>query len=183
MLGALLLGGCEAGAETAGGGNDKDNHPQKEREIASKTEAPVIGKPSRGPRQIDYDNPTQDDIQVLVRRAVDYYKRNGDYKAFDEFMTNGGQFSAGRTFIFAYDFSGRCLADLGSPTQVGSIVTESGSEAAKEFFHAVAGKAKSGGGWVSARDVLPGGTNVRPKDCYVINVEDKLFIGSGIYHE
>ncbi len=179
--GVILAGGCATAESENSVPSEKSNHPDKDREIASKTPAPVMGKPSRGPRQIDYNNPTPDDIQVLVRRAVDDYKRNGDYKAFDDFMDPSSQFVAGRSYIFAYDYSGRCLAEWGSPALVGSIVPQGTNEDAKQFFRDAAAKAKSGGGWVTTRGPIPGSSEIRPKECYVINIEDKLFIGSGIY--
>ena len=181
FAGVLLAGGCAPSGTAPTGGADKATRPEAQRDIASKTDAPVMGKPSRGPRQIDYNNPTTDDIQVLVRRAVEAYKHNGDYKAFDDFMTPGSQFVAGRSYIFAYDYSGRCLADWGSPAQVGSVVTEGTNEDVKQFFRDAAAKAKSGGGWITTRAPVPGSTEIRPKECFVINVEDKLFLGSGIY--
>lgn len=186
LLGLTLVGGC-ATSNTENAGTEpeqakSDNHPEKERHISSRTPTPVIGKPSRGPRQIDYNNPTQDDIRVLVERARAYYKSNGDYKALDDFMDPNSQFVAGPSYIFVYDYSGRCLAEWSNPSLVGTDVANGSDQTSRSFFQEAAAKAKNGGGWFTASARVPGSKDMRLKDCYVLNLQDKLFIGSGVYH-
>ncbi len=58
------------------------------------------------------DRATAKDAEALVKKAVDYYKANGKDKALPEFSNPNGKFADLHKglFIFAYDFSGKCVA-------------------------------------------------------------------------
>lgn len=169
---AVAAGGC---------GKQKENAtPTSARVIKSRTQLPEIGLPERAPHQINYENPSAEEIRVLVDRARDHMKVNGEYKALDDFMDSGSQFVAGKSYVFVYDYSGKCLADWAEPGVIGKNLSASdGAEGA--FFAQAAQAARQGGGWVSTNWRVPGGSLNRPKQCYVRDVDGKYLIGSGMY--
>lgn len=140
-----------------------------------------LGAESRRPKQVDYSNPDHSDVQALVKRAVGYYKRNGQIKAIDDFMDPSSQFVAGNTYVFVYDYDGKCLAEWGNPSVVGKNMAQWKDMKDQNMFAVAAEKARNGGGWYSTTWRAPSSTNIRPKDCYVMDVDGKVFIGSGVY--
>lgn len=171
--GVLLCTACQGQRPEASG------KEQQQMTVA----APVQEMPrsSRAPRQIDYENPTHEDIIALVKRARDYYARNGRHRSLDDFMDSGSPFVAGRTYIFVYDYAGNCLAEWAEPGLVGRNM-QSLSDAHKQSFLLNArSKAEQGGGWVATTWRDPLNNSSRGKDCYVLNVDGKYLIGSGVY--
>ncbi len=143
--------------------------------------APEVKGSSRRPRQIDYNNPEHEDVIALVKRARSYYTRNGDIKALDDFMDPSSQFVAGNTYVFVYDYAGKCLAEWGNPSVVGKDMSGWSDMNNNPMFAQASDKARNGGGWYSTTWRAPNSTNIRPKDCYVIDVDGKVFVGSGVY--
>jgi ABC-type amino acid transport substrate-binding protein len=122
----------------------------------------------------------QNEARTLVNEAVAYVKANGEEKALQEFNNLSGPFVRGDIYIFAYDFNGTCIAHPINPDLVGKTglwdvnnVDIIGRELA------LAGR---GGGTLYI--VFPNPTHEGKeelKQLYIENVNDSLYLGSGLY--
>lgn len=176
----FMLAGCQP--------QNKSTKPQKPDNLApasalapEENYSTPEGAQSRRPKQIDYKNPEHSDIVALVKRAKTHYQHNGEIKALDDFMDPSSQFVAGNTYVFVYDYSGKCLAEWGNPTVVGKDMSYWLDAKNNNLFAQASEKARNGGGWVTTAWRSPDNANIRPKDCYVIDLDGKAFLGSGVY--
>ncbi len=113
-------------------------------------------------------------------KAVAYVKDNGKEKALQEFNNRSGSFVRGDLYIFAYDFNGTCIAHPINPDLVGQTglsdingVDVVGRELAL---------ARRGGGTMYIVFPNPAhGGKEEVKQLYITNVNDSLYLGSGLY--
>lgn len=122
----------------------------------------------------------QNEVKAFVDEAVTYVKVNGEEKALQEFNNRSGPFVRGDLYIFAYDFNGTCIAhpinhDLVGQTGLKDIngVDVVGRELSL---------ARRGGG--SLYIVFPNPAHEGKeelKQLYIENVNDSLYLGSGLY--
>lgn len=120
------------------------------------------------------------EVMAFVDEAVAYVNNNGVEKALEEFNNPAGSFVRGDLYIFAYDFNGTCIAHPINPSLVGQTglsdingVDVVGRELAL---------AKRGGGTmyiVFPNQVHDGRDEL--KQIYIENVNDSLYLGSGLY--
>jgi len=124
---------------------------------------------------------SDDRAMAMVDRAVQYEKVNGTEKALAAFNDRAGGFVDGELYVFAYDFTGKCLAHGGDPKLVGTNMLEWRSADGRFIFKEmieVARKHKNG--WIDYPFKNPKTGAVEAKTSYVQKVGDH-FVGSGTY--
>ncbi len=122
----------------------------------------------------------QNEVIAFVNEAVTYVEANGEEKALQEFNNPSGSFVRRDLYIFTYDFNGTCIAHPINPGLVGQTglwdingVDVVGRELAL---------ARRGGGTMYI--VFPNPTHEDKeelKQLYIENVNDSLYLGSGLY--
>jgi signal transduction histidine kinase len=120
------------------------------------------------------------EVTAFLNEAVTYVNENGLEKALEEFNNPKGSFVRGDLYVFAYDFNGTCIAHPINPGLVGQTglsdingVDVVGRELAL---------ARRGGGTMYI--VFPNPTHdgkEELKQLYIENVNDSLYLGSGLY--
>ena len=128
-------------------------------------------------------NHTQEQLFMLVNKAVQYAKDNGKEKTLAEIGKPDGTFVNGDLFVWAETFDGVILADPFSKDMVGKsfmnytdpygeMTTVTGIEAMR-----------NGSGYIHAMfpDTATGTAKPVPKLIYMKPVDDTWWIGSGIY--
>ena len=120
------------------------------------------------------------EVVAFVDEGVTYVNNNGVEKALEEFNNPTGSFVRGDLYIFAYDFNGTCIAHPINPSLVGQTglsdingVDVVGRELAL---------AKRGGGTMYIVFPNPARDGKEElKQLYIENVNDSLYLGSGLY--
>jgi polar amino acid transport system substrate-binding protein len=120
------------------------------------------------------------EVMAFVDEGVTYVNNNGMEKALEEFNKPTGSFVRGDLYIFAYDFNGTCIAHPINPSLVGQTglsdingVDVVGRELAL---------AKRGGGTMYIVFPNPARDDKEElKQIYIENVNDSLYLGSGLY--
>jgi polar amino acid transport system substrate-binding protein len=120
------------------------------------------------------------EVMAFVDEAVSYVNNNDVEKALEEFNNPAGSFVRGDLYIFAYDFNGTCIAHPINPELIGQTglsdingVDVVGRELAL---------AKRGGGIMYI--VFPNPAHDGKEELkliYIENVNDSLYLGSGLY--
>lgn len=75
--------------------------------------------PIHDPQTAIYELATPDDARAVVRRAVDFYRKNGRERLLQEIRNPRGEFRNGDLYAFAYDRSMTMLAHPVKPELVG----------------------------------------------------------------
>lgn len=121
------------------------------------------------------------DAVALVKKAVDYMKKNGREKALAEFSNPQGQFIDRDLYIFVIDQKAKMLAHGALPKIIGKDVIEmkdaDGGYLFKDMLAATATKQNA---WVHYKWPNPVSKNIEAKSTYLERVDD-LVIGCGIY--
>ena len=125
-------------------------------------------------------NASANEIMVFVDEAVTYVNNNGVEKALDEFNNPTGSFVRGDLYIFAYDFNGSCIAHPINPELVGQngLLDINGVDIVGREL----ALAKRGGGTMYIVFPNPAHDGKEElKQLYIENVNDSLYLGSGLY--
>jgi len=146
----------------------------------------MITKPTSTPMNTDNSAVSQADqqklIEVFVKNAADYIKKNGKEKAITEFNKKQGIFTRGDTFIFLMDYTGMEWADPYSP-ELNNRNQYDLKDADGKYVHRDAiAIAKSGGGWMENRWKEPSTQLITCKKSYIMPIEGKYLIGSGFFY-
>ncbi len=126
---------------------------------------------------------TAKDAEMLVKNAVAYYQANGKAKALAEFSNPNGKFAdiPKGLFIFAYDFTGKCVAQGANPGMVGKdligLKDPDGKPLIKDMIEIAKSKGK---GWYDYKWSNPATKKMELKSSYVERVED-IMVGCGFY--
>ena len=119
--------------------------------------------------------------KLLVEKAVEFAKANGKDKTLAELNNPKGQFVKGDLYVYAWDSSGKVLANPVNPKMVGTNVLNSPDVDGKYFRKDAIELAKTkGSGWVDYKYQNPKTNQVEQKTAYVKKMED-LVIGCGAY--
>lgn len=124
---------------------------------------------------------TADEAVTMVKKSVEFLKKNGKEKAFAEFSNPEGKFVKGDLYVMVYDMDGLNKAHGGNPKLIGKNLLEikdaNGVFIVKRFIEVAKDK---GHGWVDY--IWPNTVTkaVEQKSTYVEKVDD-LLIGVGIY--
>lgn len=120
---------------------------------------------------------------AFVKRAVEFYKKNGPEKAWAEFSNPQGAFIDRDLYIYAYTFEGMNVAHGANQKLVGRDLSELKDVDGKFVIKELAAVAKAAGaGWVDYKWANPGTKKIELKRGYVERV-DNFFIGSGVYKQ
>ena len=123
------------------------------------------------------------DAEALVKKAVAYVRANGADKAYEEF-TNGKAFKDGELYIFAYDFSGKCLAHGANPKLVGKDLMGLKDPDGKPLIQMLLDVAKTKGhGWTdTVKFRNPVTDKIQTRVNYIERVGD-VAIGSCVFKD
>jgi len=125
---------------------------------------------------------SKEELVSLLEEAKDYVLENGREEALEAFGDPEGEFVNGDLYVFAYDFNGTLLAHPYLPELVGrnnlDLLDANGVPMIKNLMEV----AERGGGFLYNVYPNPAAENVEElKLVSVLNVDDDLWIGSGIY--
>jgi len=131
---------------------------------------------------------TQEEIKELkefVESGVAYIKQNGIKKAFAEFNKPKGQgkFWKGDLYFFGYDYKGKCYVHPLIPKRIGKDFYTERAAYGIPVIRLLAQIAKTGGHFLNYYWLEPTTNKVSPKTAYVVDVENKYYIGSGVYNK
>jgi len=117
----------------------------------------------------------------MVDKAVQFEKLNGTEKAMAAFTDKAGGFVSDELYVFAFDFSGKCLAHGGDAKLVGTNMLEWKSADGRFVFKEMIELArKHKNGWIDYKFKNPKTGAVEEKTSYIQKVGDH-FVGSGTY--
>jgi signal transduction histidine kinase len=125
-------------------------------------------------------NKTQ--LVSFVESAVAYVQKNGKDEALKEFSNKIGSFVRGDLYIYAYDFNGTCLAHPFKSDWIGKNkldITDSNGVPMLKNMISVAKKGKGFSYFIFPNPAH--GNKDEFKIAYVMKVDDRWFLGSGIY--
>ncbi len=120
------------------------------------------------------------EVMAFVDEAANFVNNNGLEKALEEFNNPTGSFVREDLYIFAYDFNGTCIAHPFNPELVGQtgLLDINGVDVVGREL----ALAKRGSGTMYI--VFPNPAhdgNEELKQLYIENVNDSLYLGSGLY--
>jgi cytochrome c len=125
---------------------------------------------------------TADDVQALVRRAVEHIRLHGRQQAFADFSRPDGGFVEGDLYIFCDDADNIVLAHGGNPKLIGKNMSATrdidGKLPVPELYRV---GQTNGSGWVEYRWPNPREGTIQRKIAYVVRIDDKTVCGSGYY--
>ena len=123
------------------------------------------------------------EAKAMVDRAAAYIRSNGNQRSFEEFTNRNGKFVEKDLYIFAIAFDGEFLAHGGNHTFVGKNMLHSPSDHFKRVTHQLIEAARTGGGWVRYQWPHPITKVMRNKSSYLVKINDRYFIGCGVYED
>lgn len=125
---------------------------------------------------------TPDEAQAMVRKAVDFYRKNGRERFLEECNDPQGEFRKKSLYAFAYDLGMTMQAHPVKPELVGQNLLDkkdwSGGKYFRKEIQALA--LSKGKGWVDYQYENPTTHKIQPKTTYVERVDD-LIICAGAY--
>jgi polar amino acid transport system substrate-binding protein len=128
-----------------------------------------------------FNTTERDELIGRVNRAREYAQVQGADRAVADFNDRNGTFADGNRYIFAYGYNGTTLALPFQPELIGSdrlnFTDPYGVKAVKWEIS----EALRGGGFVYLDYLNPDTGAPGMKLCYIAPVDDKWFVGSGIY--
>jgi cytochrome c len=120
------------------------------------------------------------EAQAMVKKAIDYYSKNGREKALAEFSKSPGLFVDRDLYVTVYTLQGDALAHI-NPKMVGKNMLDlrdpDGKFLIKERMEAAA---KGSSGWQDYKFFNPASKKIEPKEMYW-EKHDKLVFASGAY--
>ncbi len=127
---------------------------------------------------------TKENMISFVKNAESFIKEKGFEAACAEFnktKEEGGKYQEGELYIFAYDFEGNVLCHGAKKALIGkNLITFKGPDG-KLTIQELLNTAKKGSGEVVYKWENPVTKTVDDKSSYVLKINDKVWIGSGIY--
>ncbi len=124
----------------------------------------------------------KEDLVGFVKEAVYFAKIYGKKTALKEYKDKNGLFVRGELYIYAYDKKSRVLSHGSNPGLIGkdlSMLEDSrGTLIIKEMIKRINHKGK---GWLKFFWFHPTTKRITPKLGYFEKVDNKWWIGSGIY--
>lgn len=123
---------------------------------------------------------TKEECQAMVEAAVAFCSKNPADKCFEE-INKGAQFKKGELFIFAFDYTGKSVANGGIPSMIGKNMAGAKSADGQMFVQKQIDIAKAGSGWLEYDWMNPTTQKVQKKVSYVKKVNDQFYVGSGIH--
>ncbi len=130
-----------------------------------------------------FNTTERDELVERVKQARRFAQVQGADKAIVDFNDRNGVFANGSRYIFAYSYNGTTLALPFQPEVIGSNRLNFSDTYGVKIIAWEIAVAKRGGGFVYVDYLNPDTGETELKLCYVAPVDDKWFVGSGIYTE
>lgn len=126
------------------------------------------------------DRGTEAEAEAMVKKAVEFYKKNGKDKALAEYMKNPGPFVDRDLYVTVYTPNADCLAHI-NPKMVGKNMMELRDGNGKYHIKERMEMAKKGErGWQDFTFFNPVTKNIEPKRMYW-EKHDGLIFAAGAY--
>jgi len=124
----------------------------------------------------------ENDAQAMVRKAVDFYRKNGRERLLKELNNPQGEFRKGELYAFAYDRNMTMQAHPVKPELVGQNLLEKKDWGGGKYFRKEIQQVafSKGSGWVDYQYENPVNKMIMPKTTYVQRVDD-LIVCAGAY--
>ena len=123
---------------------------------------------------------TKAEAQAMVKKAIEFYKKNGKDKAMAEFVRKDGPFVDRDLYVTVYTLQGDALAHI-NPKMVGKNMMDlrdpTGKYHIKERMEAAA---KGASGWQDFQFFNPVNKKIEPKEMYW-EKHDNLVFACGSY--
>ncbi len=117
------------------------------------------------------------EAELLVRKAVEYLKKNGKEKAFAAFNDPAGPFTFRDLYIAAYDLDGKCVAHGQKKDRIGKKMINDKDPDGKLFVAERVKLAKEkGSGWQDYKFMNPANNKVEQKVAYFERVDDVILV-------
>ncbi|MCX6642189.1 MAG: cache domain-containing protein [Candidatus Bathyarchaeota archaeon] len=122
----------------------------------------------------------QNEVISFLNEAVAYLKDNGKDKALQEFNNRSGSFVRGDLYIFAYDFNGTCIVHPINPDLVGQTGLSDINGVDVVSRELALARRGNGTMYIVFPNPTQGGKE-EVKQLYIENVNNSLYLGSGLY--
>ncbi len=138
--------------------------------------------PIQDPHASTHNLATPDQARTMVRKAVDFYRKNGRERLLEEVNNPQGEFHKGDLYAFVYYCNMTMLAHPVYPELVGKNLFDKKDWVGGKFFRReIQEVARSkGSGWVDYEYQNPANNRLEPKTTYVQSVDD-MIICAGAY--
>lgn len=128
----------------------------------------------------DENRATKPEAQAMVKKAIEYYKKNGKDKAMAEFQKNPGPFVDRDLYVTVYTMDGNALSHI-NPKMVGKNMMDlrdpTGKYHIKERLEAARTQPS---GWQDFTFFNPANKKIEPKEMYW-EKHDNLVFACGAY--
>jgi signal transduction histidine kinase len=119
---------------------------------------------------------TKEQAQAMVKKAIAYYKANGQEKTFKEINNKTGMFLQDDLYVMVYNMSGVCLAHGFIIKQVGKNTSTSKDLDGKFYIKERLNIAQTqGSGWQDYKFMNPTTYKVENKTVYIEKVDNLIF--------
>lgn len=120
------------------------------------------------------------EAQAMVKKAVEFYAKNGREKAFAEFSRNPGPFIDRDLYIVVYTLQGEPLVHI-NPKMVGKSMIDMRDPDGKYYIRErMEAAAKGTSGWQNYKFFNPVSKKIEPKEMYWER-HDKFVFACGAY--
>ena len=125
---------------------------------------------------------TRDDASTMVRKAVEFYRKNGRETFLKEIQNPQGEFRRGELYAFVYDRNMTMLSHPVKPELVNQKLLDQKDWAGGKYFRREIQQValSKGNGWVDYEYENPTSKQREPKTTYVEGVDD-LIVCAGAY--
>ena len=124
---------------------------------------------------------TKDEAVAMVKKAIAYYKANGQEKAFAEFDNPKGKFRDRDLYVVVYNMEGKCLAHGSKKSMIGKeLIDFKDVDGTPYMRQRIDMMKKQKSGWQNYKFLNPVTKKIQPKEMYVERDGDLIF-GCGVY--
>ncbi|MBN1827852.1 MAG: cache domain-containing protein [Deltaproteobacteria bacterium] len=124
---------------------------------------------------IDIEHPSQEEVVAFIEQALSFARKHGKEAFLKEVVNRKGPFIQGELYIYAYDFTGKCLAHGAKPQLAGKNLGH------LDHIKQLQGAAVRGGDWVVYDFQNPVTKKMDKKLGYTVRLDDQCWFGSGTY--
>lgn len=120
---------------------------------------------------------TTKDAQAMLAKAVEFYKANGQAKAFAAFDDTKGKFVDRDIYIFVSDLNAKILSHGANPALIGKSMIELKDSDGKQFMKELVDKAKSSNtGSIDYKWTNPTSKKVEAKTAFFQKIGDVVIV-------
>jgi signal transduction histidine kinase len=135
----------------------------------------AVGFASFGAVAQDEKRASKPEAQAMVKKAIEYYKKNGKDKAVAEFVRKDGPFVDRDLYVTVYNLQGDALAHI-NPKMVGKNMMELRDPTGKYHIRERMEAAQKGSsGWQDFQFFNPANKKVEPKEMYWEKYDNLVF--------